>query len=90
MAKKVKIIYEGKELEGEQLEFEGEKESWNKYTTEDGSIIKLKVVVSKIIRTNLYNPNGDPIYVVNSTNLVDADVPDKLKKTSKTNEDKIQ
>jgi len=90
MAKKVKVVYQGKEIEGEQLEFEGEKESWNKYRTEDGSIIRLKVVVSKIIRINQYSSSGDPVYMVNSTNLVDADVPDGLKKIPKKEEDKIQ
>jgi len=90
MAKKVKVNFQGKEFEGEQLNFDIEKENWNSYKTEDGSIIKLKVVVSKITRLSEYNELGEPIYVVNSTNLIDADVPDNLKKGQSKTKEKMQ
>jgi len=84
MAKRTKVTYEGRKLDGQELDFESEKEQWNTYKTEDGATIRLKVIVSKIVRTDEYNPEtGEPIYVLLSTNISFADVPDKLKKPKK-------
>jgi hypothetical protein len=40
----------------------------------------MKTVVTNIIRTEGFAPTGEPIYVVNSQNVLVADVPDELKK----------
>ncbi len=86
MGKRVSVRYQGRELDGEELEFESEKEQWNTYKTEDGATIKLKAIVSKIVRTEEYNPEtGEPLYVVQSTNITLADVPEELKKSKTTN-----
>lgn len=66
-------------IQGEQLEYKTLNEEWNKYEAEDGTTLKFKTVVSNIIRLSKYKPNGEPIYVVKSTNLLEADVPDILK-----------
>lgn len=90
MAKSVKINFRGEDIDGEQLDFKIDSEDWNTYKMEDGSIIKVKTVVSKITRLNKYNEFGEPIYLVNSTNLIDADVPENLKQTKKNDKDKVQ
>ena len=88
MSKKVKVNIQGKEIDGELLEFTTEKEDWNSYITEDGSKIRLKVVVSRIIRTDQLNASGEPMYVVNSANLVDSELSDAVRELySKSNED---
>lgn len=87
MANRMKIKVQDKEVEGEIIDFRTEKEDWNEYQLEDGTKIKLKVVVSKILRTDLVNDTGDPVYVVNSTNVVDATVPENLR-VSKNQSDK--
>jgi len=65
---------------GQELEFETERESWNTYILEDGTKVKLKAVASSIVRLDEYLPNGDPMYVVNASNVVATDVPDNLKR----------
>jgi len=80
MGIKTKVKIGDKFVDGEELEFKPKKEEWNIYEAEDGSIIKVKVVVSKIIRTNEKHPlRNDPIYSVSSQTIVDARVPEKLK-----------
>ena len=70
----------GQDVLGEEVEFESEKEPWNSYILHDGTRLKLKAVVSNIVRLDLYKPDGEPVYLVNASNVVAADVPDNLKK----------
>ena len=80
MGRRVKVPYLNKMAEGEQLEYNTVNEDWNVYETEDGTKIRVKTVVSKIIRLDEINKTtNEPIYVINSTNLVDSDVPEELK-----------
>lgn len=65
---------------GEEVPFEAERERWSTYILEDGSTIKMKPVVTTIIRLEAYKPDGDPMYYINSANVAAADVPDRLKK----------
>ena len=73
------VDHEGKKVPGEELEFETVKENWNVYRAEDGTEIKMKSVVSNIIRLEAYKSDGEPIYVIKSTNLVASNVPEILK-----------
>jgi hypothetical protein len=75
MSRHVKIKLGDELVDGEELEFEPLKESWNEYRCEDGSYAKLKVVVSRIIRLEKLNPQGEPIYQFISTNVVAATPP---------------
>lgn len=68
---------------GQEVDFEPqEPEKWNVYMLEDGTKIRLKAVASSVVRLDEYLPNGEPIYIINSTPIVAADVPDNLKKTA--------
>ncbi len=73
-------MYLGKEVTGEEMEFSNVKEDWNIYKAEDGSTLKVKVIVAKIIRADIYNDSGEPIYIINSQPFVVADVPESLMK----------
>jgi len=90
MGDKVKITINNKEVDGEIINFKSEKEDWNEYILEDGTKLKLKVVVSKIIRTDVIDKSGDPVYAVGSTNVVDAIVNPKLKVKKKKDKDSVQ
>jgi hypothetical protein len=70
----------GQQVPGEEVEFETDRESWNMYILHDGTTLKLKAVVSSIVRLEAYNPAGEPIYLVNAANVVNANVPDGLKR----------
>lgn len=69
----------GQKVWGEEVEFETEKEGWNTYILHDGSTIKMKAVVTTIIRLEMWKPDGEPVYFINSSNVATADVPDRLK-----------
>jgi hypothetical protein len=62
------------------VDFETMREEYNSYKLSDGSTVRMKTVVTNIIRTDEFAPTGEPIYIVNSQNVVVADVPDELKK----------
>ena len=48
---------------------------------DDGTVLKIKLVVTRVVRIDdLYDDQGDPVYVAQSTNVIVASVPDKLKK----------
>jgi hypothetical protein len=56
-------------------------EHWNEYLLEDGSVLKMKLVVTEVVRVEgQYDPQGNPAYMVNSTNVVAIDPADDLKK----------
>ncbi len=62
---------DGRTIEGEEINFEPIKEDWNLYKLEDGRILKVKLVLVKVYKTNEKDPlTGEPIYVVTSTNIV--------------------
>lgn len=77
---KKKFNLGGEEVFGEEVEFETDKENWNTYILHDGTKIRLKAVVSNVVRLEVYKPDGEPVYLINSSNVVSADVPDSLKK----------
>lgn len=80
MARK-KVNFQERTVEGESVEFDVFREDWNTYNCHDGSTLRMKLVVTEIIRLEEFNPDtGEPIYVIQSQNVVRADVPDKLKK----------
>ncbi len=69
-----------REIPGQEIEFKTEKEEWNVYILLDGTKLKLKPVVAKIVRLNEYKPDGEPLYLVNASNVIVADVPEELMK----------
>lgn len=84
---KRKVNLGGKEYTAEVLEFETLREGWNSYALEDGTELKLKAVVTDIVRLDgAYAPNGDPLYMVQSSNIVATNVPEGLKRQPPTGE----
>ncbi len=61
------------------MDFEVEREGFNTYILSDGTKLKMKTVVSKVIRLEWYKPDGEPVYLINSGNLATTDVPDRLR-----------
>ena len=77
-----------KALEGSvDLDFEETEEHWNTYTLSDGTTIKVKLVLRGVKRLKRYEPDGNPIYVINSINVVrSVNVPPELKAKPKESE----
>ncbi|MBW1956444.1 MAG: hypothetical protein JRI83_12130 [Deltaproteobacteria bacterium] len=71
MPNKINVIHEGNQVEADDLSFDVVKEAWNEYRTEDGTIVRIKIVVSNIAKIPDITDNaGNPIYVVKSSNVV--------------------
>jgi len=69
------------------LDFTEVEEHWNSYTLSDGTTLKVKLVLRGVKRLKRYEPDGSPIYVINSINVVRAlNVPDELKAKPKKSE----
>jgi len=76
---KVKIGEEW--VNGDEIDFKVKQDDWNIYELEDGTTIKLKTVVTKIIRTEKWHAQrNDPIYSVSSNTVVECTVPENLKR----------
>jgi hypothetical protein len=68
-------------LEGSvDLDFKEVEENWNTYTLSDGTTLKVKLVLRGVKRLKNFEPDGSPIYVINTINVVRAvDIPPELK-----------
>ena len=67
----MKVQYQGRQVEGEPVDFLTRKEDFNEYQLTDGKILKIKMVVTRIIRLEEEKaPDGNPIYFIQSQNVV--------------------
>ena len=81
MHRPTKMTYQGREIDAVEIDFKVVKEEWNEYELADGTRIRLKTVASNMIRAlNEYDNEGNPIYLVRSSNVVALSAPDDLKK----------
>ncbi|MFC7230693.1 hypothetical protein ACFQMM_03490 [Saliphagus sp. GCM10025308] len=71
---------DGEVAEFEDVDFDTVSEEWNEYELEDGTSLKVKLVLQKVMRAeDKYTPAGEPIYQISSQNVVrTSDVPDEL------------
>jgi len=79
---KREINFQGKKVEGTEVAFETIHEEWSIYRLADGTTLKFKTVVANILRLDgEYNDAGDPVYTINSRNLVTCtEIPEHLRK----------
>jgi len=76
-----KINFQGREVDATEVDFQTRKEDWNEYQLMDGTVIKMKLVVSEIFRVEgVYDKEGNPAYQIKSTNLPVVKSPDALKR----------
>lgn len=70
--------------EAEDIDFTEEREHWNVYNLTDGTTLKIKLVLRGVKRLKKWGPDGNPMYLISSTNVVRAvDVPKELKRKPK-------
>jgi hypothetical protein len=78
--KKVQIPGVG-EADAEVIPFRGDVEHWNEYLLDDGTVLRMKAVVTEIVRVEgHYDAEGNPAYLINSTNVTHVSSPEDLKK----------
>ena len=67
----MKVQYQGRQVEGESVDFLTRKEDFNEYQLTNGKILRIKMVVTQIIRLEEEKtPDGNPIYLIQSQNVV--------------------
>jgi len=67
--------------DAELIEVRQSNELWNDYLLSDGTALKMKTVVSEVWRiVGEYDNEGIPIYFVRSTNILNINAPDELRK----------
>jgi hypothetical protein len=57
-------------IEGVDVDFSEEQESWNVYKLSDRTTMKVKLVLRGVKRLKKYSPDRNPIYVIQSQNVV--------------------
>jgi len=76
-----KLPYEGREVEAVDVDFKVIREDWNEYQLSDGTELRMRLVVSNVfLLPEEYDPEGNPVYVVKSGNILVVRSPDHLKK----------
>jgi hypothetical protein len=67
----MKVPYQGRQVEGKPVDFLTRKEDFNEYQLADGKILRTKLVVTRIIRLEgETSPDGSPVYLIQSQNIV--------------------
>ena len=83
MENKVSINFGGRQVEATPVEAQQSAERWNEYLLEDGSVLKMKLVLKKVLRVDgEYDAEGNPVYIMQSTNVTSVSAPAHLKKPS--------
>jgi hypothetical protein len=81
MERTIKVPFQGKTVDGLDMDFKSIKEDWNEYQINDGTIVRMKVVVVNIAKvTDKYDNEGNPVYIVKTSNVLAISAPEKLKK----------
>jgi hypothetical protein len=69
------------EADATEVGFRTSGENWNEYLLDDGTVIRLKLVVTEAVRVDgQYDPEGNPLYLVKSTNVMGVSAPEHLRR----------
>ncbi|MBU7010496.1 MAG: hypothetical protein HXS46_07380 [Theionarchaea archaeon] len=78
-----KIVFQERLEDAERLNISASEEFWNTYGLEDGTKLKVRLVLASVFKLkNKYSRLGEPIYVIKTDNVIDAQAPDGLIKSS--------
>ncbi len=67
--------------EADDIDFEQEQEYWNTYKLKDGTTLRVKLVLVGVKRLKKWQPDGTPVYMINSQNVVRlTNVPKELRR----------
>lgn len=72
----------GKEIKGIKVEITKEHEGWCNYELKDGTHLKIKPIIVSVVRTNNFTPDGEPIYLVKTHEVIITDAPSNLRKAN--------
>ncbi len=80
MGRRTKIVWNGKEVEGESIEWTTmpKSEQWSRYVAEDGSKILVKTLLTKLVRLDERDAEGAPLVVAYTSNTIICHTPPHL------------
>jgi hypothetical protein len=71
---KIKMNLGGQTVEADKVDFKAIEEAWSFYRLDDGTIVKLKVVVSDVFKLPTPDPlTGLPQLIVKSSNIMSVE-----------------
>ena len=78
---KVTINMGGRQVQATPVDVNQSGERWNEYFLEDGTVLKMKLVLKKVFKVDgEFDEEGNPVYVMQSTNVTSVSAPGNLKK----------
>jgi len=81
MPNRRKINFNGQMVDAEIVDFEADKEQWSNYVLHDGTALKVKAVLTEVMRLNgIFSPNGDPVYMIQASQVVHISAPETLRR----------
>ncbi len=77
---KVSINFGGRQVDATPVDVNQSSERWNEYLMEDGTLLKMKLVLKKVLRVDgEFDAEGNPVYIMQSTNVSSITSPDNLR-----------
>lgn len=81
MPNRRRINFQGQMVDAEIIDFEADKEQWSTYILHDGTSLKVKAVVTEVARLEgIYAPNGDPVYMIQASQIMHVSTPESLRR----------
>ena len=81
MERKKKVMTPQGEVDATEIGYRTSGEFWNEYLMDDGSVVRMKVVVTSIVRVDgQYDEQNNPMYLIQSSPVVAVSAPDNLRK----------
>lgn len=78
-ARKKRVKLGDQTVEGTVMPFTTQQENFNEYLVDDGTVIHIKLVMAEILKIDdAYDAQGNPLYVMNHTNVVSVSAPEDL------------
>ena len=66
-----RIPFQGRQIDAKSIDFLTRKEDFSEYQLIDGRVLRIKLVVTRILLVEgEKDPEGNPVYVIQSTNVV--------------------
>lgn len=71
---------DGNPVQATEIGFRSSGEHWNEYLLDDGTVVRIKLVATAAHRVDgMFDQEGNPVYVVQSTNVMNVSSPDDIK-----------
>jgi hypothetical protein len=77
---------DGQKHEAEPIGFRSSGEHFNEYLLNDGSILRIKLVVTEVLKVkDMYDAYGNPAYLAMHSQVMSVDAPDNLRERGEEN-----